>query len=52
MGNITIADAQYIHRSMVVMRYLPTIRLNHTIYAADTHAEVRMSILPSMLEFS
>ena len=47
MGNITIADEQYIHRSRVVTRYLPTNFLNHTIYAADTHADTRIRRLPS-----
>ena len=47
MGSITIADEQYIHRSRVVTRYLFTNFLNHTIYAADTQADTRISRFPS-----
>ena len=34
------------------MRYLPNNLLNHTIYTADTQAEVNMRILPNDLEYS
>ena len=52
IGNIMIADEQYIHRSRVVMRYLPITRLNHTIYAADTQAEQNISEFPNRLDCS
>lgn len=51
-GSMTNADEQYIHLSSVVIRYLPMTRLNHTIYAADTHADVAMMILPKALDCS
>jgi hypothetical protein len=50
IGIIIIADEQYIHRSRVVMRYLPITCLNQTIYAADTQAEQNISELPKSVD--
>jgi hypothetical protein len=49
-GSITAAEEQYIHLRTVVTRYLEINFLNHTIYIAETHAELRIRILPHALE--
>ena len=50
-GRMTNAEAQYIQRSTVVTRYLPTSLLHSTIYDADTHDETNISTLPHTLDW-
>ena len=50
-GRIKNAEVQYIQRSTVVTRYLPTSLLHSTIYDAETHDDTNISRLPHTLDW-